>query len=100
MKFSTLEEVLMLIKRRPELVFGEKTLDSIFFFIAGYTARAEYEDPEYSDCIDGFEEFVHNYYQDNSVRNWRGIIIKNTQTQEEAVDDFFELLDIFMSKKE
>lgn len=65
-----------------------KTLDSIFFFIIGYTSRAELENLGYSDCLDGFEDFVHGYYNDHSSRNWHSIIVLNTQTQEEAVDIF------------
>jgi hypothetical protein len=89
----------MFVKKKPELVFGVKTLDSIFFFIAGYTSRAEYDSPDYTDCIDGFEHFVHGYYRDISTNNWLGLIVNNTQTQGEAVDVFFELLEAFMLEK-
>jgi hypothetical protein len=90
----------MVIKKRPELVFGVKTLDSILFFIVGYSCRAEFDDPNYTDCLDGFEEFVHTYYNnDISTRNWHGLIIKNTQSQEAAVDKFFELLELHLASQ-
>ena len=99
-KPCNLREILDMIKRNPYLFFGVKSLDSIFFFISGYYLRAELENSEYTDCLDGFEEFVHSHYEDMSTRNWHGLIVHETRTQEDAVDRFFELIEMFFGLTE
>lgn len=90
------------------LFFGEKSLDSVFYHHLGYSDRAGYVDPAYTDCFldyesNGFREFVYKHYdtaRNQTAHNGYSMIVDKTNSQEEAFDKFFELYDEFMASKQ
>ena len=97
-----LYKLLQKIRDRPGLYLGEKSLIYLYYLILGYEDRAFETDPNYHDCLDGFDEFVYSYYYDQPIgtRSWKRFILDNTNTQEEAFDEFYELLDEFIKQNE
>ena len=48
--------------------------------------------------FDGFNEFVYDYYEVETYGNWKDIILEQSSDNELwALDNFFELLDLFYS---
>ena len=97
---DALFKLLQKIRIRPTLYLGEYSLNNLFFTIVGYTDRAREEDPMYHDCVEGFDEYVHEVYSDNSTGNYVTILTANTSSDKEALEKFFELLDEFVALKE
>ena len=109
------------IRERPGLYLGGKSLEALGHFWAGYgycsfierwekaTGRDYFENYEEARCSDvgrepfeqhfmyGFDEFVHEYY--NCVMttlNGKSLISKNSDSDGEAFDKFFELFDEYL----
>ena len=109
------------IRERPGLFLGAKSLERLVHFWHGYDFRHSIEvweattghnffehydeainsdlrpEPHEQYFMSGFDEFVHEYYN-CMITTWRGtsIISQNSNSDEEAFDKFFELLDEFL----
>lgn len=84
------------IKKKPDIYLGRKSLELLDAFINGYCSREFEED---NNCINDFlkfDEFVRNQYKIQEEFNWLRIIQFYTNTDEEAFDLFFDLLDKFL----
>ena len=57
--------------------------------------------PYGSSLLNGFDEFIHSYYNDEET-TLRGVrlILEYSDSESEAFDHFFELLDMFLKLKE
>jgi len=83
------------------LYFRVKSILHIYHFIAGYTYRSLVLDPDYRDRFSGtgFGAFVHNHFRTDEInrkKEWVTVLLENSESEEEAFDIFFELLDEFM----
>jgi len=102
---------LKLIQAVPKRFLGEKSLVALYYYIKGYYDGASDESYEYdgsnsySDFLSkwDFSEFVYSYYNDaiaSESENWYKVIMNHTNSQEQAFDKFYELLDEFVKKNE
>ena len=124
----TIYSQLLDIRKRPTLYFSRKSLEFVIYYLSGYARRGfevaweklngcdysiRYEesfDPSLYQAVppepyghfimDEFEGFVRSYY--NSNRNSLSgprMIIEYSNSDEEAFDKFFELLDACIEMK-
>ena len=112
--------LLQKIRERPGLFLGEKSLKTLGHFWAGYGFKEameiwekstgqnffeHYDEAIRSDLrpeqngrhfMDGFDQYVHSHY--NCIvgaQSGTGLISEKSESEEEAFDKFFELLDEF-----
>ena len=110
--------VLQDIRPRPALYLGVKSLTALRIFISGYEFKEMIDNhakatgldfvknhdeffkvsAEYSTCrfLDYFDRFVSVYYNDITTKGWCNLILEGTQSEEKAVDKFYELLDEYV----
>ena len=118
--------MLQQIRKRPGLFLEKPSLIALDNFWSGYAQRDAIEvwqqktgkdyfenydeairtniskmyGDDYSYFLDGFDEFVHSYYDHKmTTLNGTGLISKKSNSDEEAFDKFFELLDEFLKQK-
>jgi len=124
---NSFQLMLIQIRKRPGLYLASKSLTSLYNFWQGYAERdfmeiwekktgknyfENYEeasrtnvtklyDERDSYFMDGFDEFVHRYYNVNvGALNGITLIIRENNSEEEAFDKFFELFDEFLKQKD
>jgi len=114
--------LLQQIRKRPGLYIGKISLTALGNFLYGYTYRiitelwmkktgldfaTDYDCfirtsgiAEYSDCLVGFDEFVYAYYNvEMGAKNGDTVILENCQSEEEAFNKFYELLDAYFDEQ-
>jgi len=115
--------LLQKIRKKPALYLGTKSLEFLSHFLGGYEFRNAVEEwtkstghdfierfddfivsinqpSNYHSCLDGFYEFVHSYFDVMiTTKSLYMVIIENSNSQEEAFDTFYKLLDEFLAKK-
>ena len=109
------------IRKRPGIYLGVKSLSALGRFMNGYTFRvsaetwmkktgldftANYDDfnnslhlTRDSDSFDWseFDQFIFAHYNvEMGAKNSQRIILENSQSEDEAFDKFYELLDLYL----
>jgi len=83
--------------------YGKKSLNNMMAFILGYTYRKWKEKDKDLVFLDGFDEFVLEYYglQEKSgvFQNRMDIINFFSHNDEEALENFYKLLEMFLISK-
>jgi hypothetical protein len=95
--------LLAAIRERPDMYIGRKSLQDLRTWLAGYRfARMQNNLPPLPDDgeFDGFDAFICNKYRWHDVRGWAAKIAYNYHDDALALDEFFRLLDEFLSTKE
>jgi len=99
----TFEELLQDIKNRPGVYLGKKKLDGLATFLSGYMCCLNDRNIVDYGNLKGFQEFIEKHYelQDNVkvCRHWSDIISFFNETEEEAFDEFYVLLEQFQKEK-
>lgn len=90
-----INELLDVLRERPGLFIGKKSLDRLTTFVTGYIHCAYIKDGVMLQFLPGFQEFVENRYGKHSGRNWPHIIEFYSVYEEDAFDKFYDLLDEF-----
>ena len=83
------------IRENPYIYIGKPSLQRLYAFISGYQYRERTRDPEYRSCLEGFNEFVSNRYNLNTNHNWANMIDFFSNSEQEAFDTFYRLLEAF-----
>jgi len=109
------------IREMPGLYLGKKSLEALFYFWNGYSWGSDVEAWErmtnlnffdnYEEAVrcmsirhsstdwSEFNKYVHTHYNQNvGAMGATMLILENSNSDEDAFDTFFELLDDFMSK--
>lgn len=91
-----------LIRTRPGMFIGDNKISSLRTFLDGYRYAQLYfqESPISLEPLPFFmfHDFVANYYHESACMGWNGIILQQTNNnEEEGLKLFFELFDIFRS---
>jgi hypothetical protein len=98
--------LLQKIRERPGFYLGSKNLSHLHHFMCGFaygilenktTERKPVSYNPYS--LQGFNGFVHRYYNESTTKSERTLIIDHTNSEEEAFDKYYELLDDFTKRR-
>lgn len=95
-------ELLEMIKQRPGIYLGQRSLTALAGFIGGYffaiaenNILVEEEIPPFRQ----FHDWVARYYKwYESTAGWKNIILKEVGDEAKACDVFFELLELFKQR--
>lgn len=97
---NNFEDLLLVkIRKLPALYIGKKSLERLRAFISGYSMCLYEIYGSEPDLLNGFNEYVAEYYHICVDRDWSSIIPFFSNTEEEAFDKFYELLDEFLKEK-
>jgi hypothetical protein len=93
-------DLLDALHRHPDFA-GEKSLKKLHAFLAGYEAAVgefHVKDAAVFSDFRPFNEWVakHYGYAKAGARSWYTIILSKTESDEQAFDVFFELLDTYI----
>jgi len=91
-------EILMGIRKRPKMYLGKKSLRNLHMFMEGYKVSM-YRKPCTFIHDEGFMEFIHEKYNDYVTLHYFQVIERHSNSEEEAFDKYFELLDEFTERK-
>ena len=91
-------DLLQKIREQPGLYLGTKNLMYLHHFYGGYVFKTGEIILDYRYSLHGFDEYVHQYYNDISTNNWAGLIVERSSSQGEAFDKFYDLLDSFLGE--
>jgi len=96
------------IYEMPGLYIWKKSLPFLVHFIGGYSWGEDVINGHSKDAsnavgsrvLEGFDEFVYTYYDCKiTALNGEALILKNSTSDEDAFDKYFELLDMFLKEK-
>ena len=110
------------IQKDPRRYLEAKSLTRFEHFMLGYSFRIDMESWEkvsnsdfrenydkavlygnsdvIVDTMSGFSEFVHSYYnRELTTLSAAGVILENTDSESDAFDKYFELLDSFIKRE-
>ena len=93
-----LYELLQGIRICPEKYIGIPSLNLLYAFINGYRHHNKHN--AVNDCLDGFNQYVGGKFKMYTEYNWSSIIQYFTDTEKEAFNEFYNLLDEFIKLKE
>lgn len=100
---KTFFELLAVIRERPALCLGRKSLQAFRAWLHGYTfARLQAGLPPLPDDgeFDGFHAFVCDKYRWHDVGGWAAKIAYYYRDDDRALDEFFKLVDEYRSAKQ
>ncbi len=89
------------LRKRPAMYLGRKSLTAFVDFTFGYSfAMEQYAIEDRNNdpfLIPGeFHEWVRNWYKiEPTAKGWWNLILERTDSEETALDKFFELYDEF-----
>lgn len=89
------------IEHNYEQYLGYKSFNRLSFFIAGYFYFISNNlNPFPIQFNYEFESFIMKYYKIKKLNgnNWKNIIIYKTKNDEEAFNQFYKLLKLFLKK--
>ncbi len=89
------------IKLRPGLYIGKKSIVRLHQFLNGFSEAYYYIDAENKNfgVYPGFQEWIYNKYRAEEAISWSSIILDHSDNEEEAVDLFFEEVEIYIEQK-
>ena len=105
LRMDALYFLLQLLRKAPKHYLAEKSLLCLYSFIRGYSFGASGENENYIDFSSQWDNFVFSRYDKYDkkpikIENWQSAISQHSNSQEEAFDKFYELLDEFLKTKE
>lgn len=96
---EALYKQLMIMKDRPGMYLGRKSLSLLGAYITGYLDHQYEIERDFASTFTAFNDFVHEYYCISTCQDWVKIITFNSSTDEDAVDRFYMLLDLFLERQ-
>jgi hypothetical protein len=94
-----LYDVLNKMRERPAMYLGNISITRLEAFINGFLYAQNGETQE-KPSFNGFNDFVDKYYNNFDVAGWRNkILADHYGNQEEAITQFYKLLDEFRLNK-
>lgn len=99
-----LNEIITLIKKRPEMYLGKKSLVNLNWYLEGYSASRNYvEDTEFR-FLEEFQKFVEEKYEIHKYnlrfkKSYVEILNFFIWKEELAFNEFFRLYDEFAKLK-
>lgn len=96
---DSVKELILKIKKRPELYIGQRSLSLFQAYLYGWLNRDEKSVVD-SGLIGDFQEWVQEKYKIRSSQSWVKIILFYSTSDYGALDKFFELFDEFLQQQE
>lgn len=94
-----LYDILDKMRERPALYLGSLSITKLEAFINGFRFGQNGETQE-NPSFDGFNDFIDTYYKNYDVAGWRNkILADHYGNEEEAITQFYQLLDEFRLNK-
>lgn len=91
--------VLYMIRKRPPLYLGDKSVTKLKIFLDGFSIGYSY--PELHSFFQGFPEYISDKYNCRESISWSDILLINANGDEEkAFDNFFTEWDIFLKENQ
>lgn len=101
-KIKNLNDYFVHLRKRPGMYLGTNTISKLHDHLQGYMMSYWFNDidnPFDKNFFDNFNEFVHRYYGLTTNANWKDVILEQCFGNEQnALDTFFELFDLFIDK--
>ncbi|MEH1845679.1 MAG: hypothetical protein V7L25_11940 [Nostoc sp.] len=95
-------EILAMIRSRPAMYLGQRSLTALDGFIGGYSFALGENGIFYGEETPPFTQFndwVARYYKwYESTAGWKNIILREVGNEAKACDVFFELLELFKQR--
>lgn len=99
---TSIYELLEMIRPKPQMYLGQRSLTALKGFIGGYDFAKEEKDILVEEEIPPFRQFhdwVARYYKwYESTAGWKNIILQEVGDEAKACDVFFELLELFKQR--
>ena len=99
---KSIYELLEMIRQKPGMYLGQRSLTALRGFISGYYFGREENDMLVEEEIPPFRQFhdwVARYYKwYESTAGWKNIILREVGDEAKACDVFFELLELFKQR--
>lgn len=95
-------ELLLKVKKSPELYLGKKSIILLNTLIFGYDMRQREIEGNYKSILDDFHEYANDYCGRNAISaGWAMNIYHYVKKNDgKAFDKFYELLDEFLKNRE
>lgn len=93
-----LDELLERIKKRPGMYLGKPSITRLNMLLTGYSlARLELglEETKEEQEFSQFQEWIEQKYQSKSTEGWDTLILKHSDDEKGAFNQFFILYDEF-----
>lgn len=95
---KNLHDALYKVKENPKKYIGKKSINRLDLFIVGYILSQSEELGEYSDELEGFQEFVQEKYKITASVRSSEIIRCFSISDEEAFNKFYKIFEEFQKK--
>lgn len=94
-KLNSLEDFVQLIKERPAMYLGGRTITHLKAFIDGwfFGIMEEIDDHE---LLNSFQDWLQKKYKIDSNQSWAQIILFYSMDEYSALDHFFKLFSDFL----
>jgi len=92
---ASIKNLILKIKRRPELYIGQKSLSLLHAYLNGWLNRDE-ESVIDSKLTGEFQEWIQQKYNITSSQSWADIILFYSTSEYDGLDNFFRLFDEFL----
>ncbi len=96
-------ELIEKIKERPALYISRRSIVTLKSFIDGYTfclQELEGKEPQKGDFFYKFQQWIAIRYNVKLAQSWSNIILFHSMDEYDALENFFELYDIFKKEME
>ncbi len=93
MKKITFDYIIKVLNARPLMIVQDYNIFYLYYLLKGYlNSKNENELAEEElNFKNHFDEWIHNYYNDNSVHNWADILWYKSGGHKEALENFNSL---------
>lgn len=95
-----LYNLLQVMKERPAVFIGKKSLRYLSTYISGYIHCMYDMEDVHPEFLPGFQEYIEKYYNVQKMKHWSEIIQFFSGTEESAFDRFYEHVEEFLKEKE
>lgn len=90
-------EVLQLIRHRPAMYIGHRSIWGLGAFLSGYAfAQSQIEDQESDMFLRDFQRWIYKRFEVTGTQGWERIICFYSEDERDALDVFWSLLDEYM----
>lgn len=99
MNLDKLYHLVQKIKKKPEVFLGKKSLHLLRAYLDGYIDYHNEKNNEFNRFfLPKFQDYVEQRYNISKSHSWVSLITFYSNSEEEAFDNFYLILDEFFSE--